>query len=265
MAEKTVFSAKGLCFAYGNNPVLNDISFTINQGRFYGIVGPNGSGKTTLMDLLAGYKKPTGGEVFFREKRLGDYSSRELARSIAVVPQEFTINFPFTVGEIVLMGRHPHMTRFARPSEIDLEIVYNSMKEIGVSEFENKYVTDLSGGEKQRVVLARALAQDTPVMLLDEPTSNLDIQHALHILQVASAKVASGRTVAAIMHDLNLAAAYCDELVFLKDGSIHAVGTVEATLTPENVSQVFGVEAKIYFDDFSQSRRIVYRKESGHV
>ncbi|MBW2027075.1 MAG: ABC transporter ATP-binding protein [Deltaproteobacteria bacterium] len=241
MDKVPVFRIADISFSYGNVSVLRHVSLEMREGNFYGILGPNGSGKTTLLDVMAGIKAPDSGRVLFKGKDIRNYNKKELAKGIALVPQEFYINFPFTVKEIVLMGRHPYMPRFGAASA-------------------DEYVTELSGGEKQRVVFARALAQDTPVLMLDEGTSNMDIRHTLKILGIARHKVRKdNRTVIAAMHDLNLAAQFCDHLVFLKDGKIVAQGPIDTVLNEQNVKQTFEVEAKIYFDEYSSSRRVAYR------
>ena len=260
MDKAPVFRISGISFSYGSVSVLRDVSLDIKGGKFYGLLGPNGSGKTTLLDVMAGIKAPDSGRVLFMAKDIEDYSKKELAKCIALVPQEFYINFPFTVKEIVLMGRHPYIPRFGSASADDIEVVDYTMRLMEIKDFQDRYVTELSGGEKQRVVFARSLAQDTPVLLLDEGTSNMDIRHTLKILGIARDKVRKdNRTVIAAMHDLNLAAQFCDHLVFLKDGKIVAQGPIDSILNEQNIKQTFEVEAKIYFDEYSSSRRVAYR------
>lgn len=260
MNNKPVFQTSNLSFAFGASPVLRNLTFELNAGKVYGIVGPNGSGKTTLIDLLVAVKKPTSGQIAFKGRPISSYSRKKLARGISLVPQDFSISFPFTVFEAVLMGRHPYMPRFSRPTEEDIALVEEAMKEIGVSGLRNKHVTDLSGGEKQRVVLARALAQYADVIVLDEPTSNLDIQHALHILSAIKERVQQhGGTAITVMHDLNLAAAHCDELLFLKNGRVHAFGKTEDVLTETNIKDVFNVEARTTRNELSDAITVMFR------
>ena len=247
-------------FAYGAKKAVDGLSLAIPPGRFYGLVGPNGCGKSTLLDLLMGNRSPVSGKIEFAGKRLENYSRKALARHLALVPQDFTIHFAFTVLEVVLMGRHPYLPRFGAPGSEDYGIAQKAMNAIGIGDFADRYVTELSGGEKQRVVVARALAQETPVLMLDEATSNLDIGHTMEIFNVARQRVRErGETVIAVIHNLNLAAAYCDEMIFMKEGKIAASGPTKETLTPEVIRDVFGVESQISYDAFSDALQVSFR------
>jgi cobalamin transport system ATP-binding protein len=254
------FALTDVTFSYDQKHAVDGISLDLAPGRFYGIIGPNGSGKTTLVDLLTGLRRPSSGSLAYQGKDLATLSKTALAREIALVPQNFYINFPFTAEEIVMMGRYPHMPRFSRPSAVDRRQVGSVMAATGTDEFRGRFITQLSGGERQRVVFARALVQDTPVLILDEGTSNLDVRHAIDLLNLAAAGVREqGRTVIAVLQDINLAAAYCDVLLFLKHGRIAAFGDAETVLTAETIRSVFEVDAKIYFDPFAGSNRVVFR------
>lgn len=253
----SLFELQNVSFAYGSKEVLSDISVSLPQGKFYGLLGPNGSGKTTLLDLLIANRSPADGTIGFQGKQLADFSRRELARQLSLVPQDFIIGFDYTVLDVVLMGRHPYIPRFGSPSSDDLTIARQAMDAIGIADFAERYVTELSGGEKQRVVVARALAQQTPVLILDEATSNLDISHTLDIFQVVRRRVREqGHTVIGAIHDLNLAAAYCDEILFLKEGSLFCQGPTAEVMTAENIEQVLGVESKVFVDEYSGARQI---------
>jgi iron complex transport system ATP-binding protein len=262
MAESPIIEVRGLGFSYPSGAVLQDLDLTIRPGRLYTIVGPNGSGKTTLLDVLCGNKNPSTGTVNLNDRPLTGFRRWELAKQLALVPQEFGIEFPFTVREVVAMGRHPHIPRFSRPSGKDNKAVDRAMAAMDLDRYAATYVTQLSGGEKQRVVLARAMAQDTPVLLLDEPVSNLDIRHSLMVLGIAKALAAQGRIVIAVMHDLNLAALTGEEFLFLKQGRIEAAGPGPEVLTPENIARVFGVKAAVEWNDFSQAYAISYSSEA---
>ncbi len=261
-----IFDVKNISFSYNtgkkNLPmVFEDLSLKIEKGKFNGILGPNGCGKTTFLDLLVKHVKPANGEIFYDEKKLNEISTREYSREVALVSQNFYINFGFTVEEIVMMGRHPYIPRFASPSVDDYEIVNDIMKQTDVDKFRNKYVTQLSGGERQRVVFARALAQDTPVLILDEATSNLDISHTIAMMNIVSKRVKNEkRTVISVIQDINLAAMYCDNLLFFKDGKLAATGEINEVLNEENIKKVFNVETKINEDSFSGRKSIVYKR-----
>ena len=255
------FELKGVSFSYSEKTVVNRISLSITPGRFCGIIGPNGSGKTTLLDLLAKHRKPTNGRIAYKGKDLGSYSTKQLSREIALVPQNFYINFPFTVKEVVMMGRYPHIPRFSAPSTEDIDAVKEIMEKTGVSEFADRLITELSGGERQRVVFARALAQDTRVLILDEATSNLDINHSISLLNICESRIKKqGGTVISVMQDVNLAAVYCDYLVFLSGGRIAAHGDTAEVLNPDTIRKVFQVEAKVYAEPYSESLQVVFRK-----
>ena len=256
------FELQGVTFSFEGKRAIDDVSLDLTPGRFYGVVGPNGCGKTTLVDLLCRFRAPQQGQISYSGKELCAYSKRQLAREVALVPQNFYINFPFRVREVVMMGRYPYIPRFSRPTERDAGIVADVMEAADVAGMAERLVTELSGGERQRVVFARALAQDTPVLILDEATSNLDIGHAIKLLGLAADRVRSeSRTVLAVFQDINLAAAHCDYLVFMVRGKIAAHGETRDVLNPETVRSVFEVEARVYHDDFSDALHVVYKKK----
>ncbi len=246
MAHKENIVVQNVVFSYGENEAIRGISATFDPGKFIGIVGPNGCGKSTFLDLLIGIKKASKGKVILDGHEIGNYSKKELALRMALVPQKFFINFPFTVMEVLMMGRHPYIPRFSSPSASDYKIVEKVAHEFGLTDFLSRLVTELSGGEIQRVVVARAVVQDTPFLLLDEATSNMDIKHTLDILNGLKARVAKkGCTVISVMHDLNLAAMFCDEILILRDGMLHSQGEVSEILTGETIREVFEVNAEV--------------------
>lgn len=260
MTDVALYTISGVSFAYGTSPVLMGIDLSLTPGKFYGIVGPNGCGKTTFLDLLIGGKSPASGTISLKGKALHTYSKRDLARHLALVPQDFDTGFGFTVEEIVLMGRHPYIDRFGSPTTDDWASIDKAMQNIGITSLRDRYTNTLSGGQKQRAVVARALAQDTPVLLFDEATSSLDVQYTLQIFNIARQLVRQqGRTVIAVIHNLNLAAAYCDDIIFMKDGSIFQAGPTGQTLTAETIRQVFGVQAQVVKDPFNQSYQVSYK------
>lgn len=254
------YRLENVSYAYGDTPALQDFTLSLPRGKFYGIVGPNGCGKSTFLDLLVGSKEPGSGTLSFKGQPLTYYKKRDLARQVALVPQNFTIGFDYSVEEVVLMGRHPYIHRFASPSLEDWQRVQDAMESIGITRFAQRSIMELSGGEKQRVVVARALAQDTPVLLFDEATSNLDIKYSLQIFNKVRALVQEeGRTVIAVIHNLNFAAAYCDEIIFMKEGRVCKKGAVGEIMNAAAIADVFGVESEVRFDSYSQTRQVSYR------
>jgi iron complex transport system ATP-binding protein len=260
MTEKSGFVLEGIDYAYGPTQALQNLDLSIPGGKFYGIVGPNGCGKSTLLDILAGCKLPAQGTVSFAGRSVSSYRRRDLSRQVALVPQDFAIGFAFTVQEVVLMGRNPYMQRFAAPTADDMRIVYEAMAAMGIDHFRDRFVNELSGGEKQRVVVARALAQRTHFLLFDEATSNLDVQHTLQIMNVARDLVRKQqKTVIAVIHNLNLAAAFCDEMIFMKKGRIVKKGPTGEILQPGIIQNVFGVECEVQKDLFNDIHQISFR------
>jgi iron complex transport system ATP-binding protein len=252
--------ARRLSFAYRDRPVIRDLSADFAAGRFYGVLGPNGCGKSTLLLLLAGLLTPAGGTIRLDGRDLAACGRRELARIIALVPQDFHVRFPFSAEEIVLMGRYPHLPRFSAPGAAERRRVAAVMTRTDTAALGPRLVTELSGGERQRVVFARALAQETPVLLLDEATSNLDVHHSLALLRLATERVRQDRvTVIAVFQDINLAALFCDELLVLQDGTARAVGPVAEVLSPELLGEVFHVEAKVVHDSFYHAPHVLFR------
>ncbi|ODS35810.1 MAG: hypothetical protein A7316_03260 [Candidatus Altiarchaeales archaeon WOR_SM1_86-2] len=236
-------SINNISFGYESN-VLDGITFKVEGGEFLGIIGPNGSGKTTLLKIISKILTPSAGTIFINEKEINSLGNKEIAKTIGVVSQESKA-YPFTAFEVVLMGRTPHLGRFQKEGENDFKIVENAMRLTETWRFKDKLITELSGGEKQKVIIARALAQEPEVMLLDEPTTHLDISHQIAILDIVKGLSAQGITIISILHDLNLAAKYCNSLLMLNKGKIVSAGKPEAVLTKENIKEVFGIETSI--------------------
>lgn len=239
-------AVRDLSFSYAKHNVLNNVSFTVPEGTLFGLIGPNGCGKTTLLKLLTRVLKPDSGSILLGEKELSRYSQRELARCMAVVTQETDGGYLFTVEEVVTMGRAPYLGRFQSETARDREIVLRALELTGCLKLRHRLVSELSGGERQRVMVARALAQEPKILLLDEPTSHLDIGYQQEILDlVRHLNSAEGVTVVVVLHDLNLAAYYCHKLLLLNGGGVFAQGLPAEVITPENISQVYGTQVLV--------------------
>ncbi|MGM0406204.1 MAG: ABC transporter ATP-binding protein, partial [Thermoplasmatota archaeon] len=235
-----------LTTGYGEKEVLKNISFDLKNGEILGVIGPNGSGKSTLIKALTGVIPTWSGKIKYDGKNINDFHRRERARKIGVVPQDTFINFPFTSWEVVMMGRNPYLGRFENPKRDDELSVKKAMKMTKTLKFKNRSVRELSGGELQRVVVARALAQEPRLIFLDEATSHLDIGHKLEIMNLMKDRTKhQNKGVLSVHHNLNLAARYCDDIVLLDDGEIHAKGTPKEVLTRAHLRAVYGIEAEV--------------------
>ena len=228
-----------------SNNVLQAVSVDVSRGDLVGILGPNGSGKTTLLKLLCGALAPTIGDVSLEGRRIVDWPRREIAQRVALVPQETHAAFDFSVLDIVLMGRFPYLGPFALEGPDDLVIARQALAATGTADFETRAFGTLSGGEKQRVVIASALAQAPSLLLLDEPTASLDIGHQIEVQTLLRRLNGEGVTMVLSTHDLNLAAALCRRLVLLRDGQVLAAGPTEDVLTPAAIRDLYGVHAEV--------------------
>lgn len=251
MRASALLHAASLGFAYDTaRPVLSGVSVDVSRGALVGVLGPNGSGKTTLLALLAGMRRPTSGQITFDGRPLAGFTRRQLATRIAVVPQETHLAFDYTVLEMVLMGRHPHLGLFEVEGPADMAAAREALAAVGASHLEDRDFMTLSGGEKQRVVIAGALAQASDVLLLDEPTAALDLQYQLEILAVLKRLTAErGTTLVVSTHDLNLAASLCEQVVMLKQGRVLAHGATADTLTVDNIRALYDVHADVRFHE----------------
>lgn len=227
---------------YGERAVLQDVSFELREGEITALLGANGAGKTTLIKALNRSVETSDGEIEFGGRTLNSFSRREVAKNIAVVAQENETRFPVTVLEFVLSGRFAHGGAFGWETEADIEIAKQALDDCDLDGYESRLMNALSGGERQRVLLARAVATNARILLLDEPTANLDLRHQALGLRLVRRRCEQGCSAVVITHDLNLAAEFADEIIMLKDGRIAAKGVPEIVLTAKNVRQVFGVE-----------------------
>jgi len=235
--------------------ILRDVSVTVEHGRFVGLVGPNGSGKTTLLRALHRALRPAGGSVLLGMDDLWHLGPQEAARQIAVVSQETTAGFDFTASEVAAMGRIPHKRAFASDTDDDRRLVAESLDSLGLAALAHRPFTAMSGGERQRTMIARALVQQSSILLLDEPTNHLDIHYQLDVLH----RVRSlGLTTVAALHDLNLAAAWCDHVYMLDGGRVVAGGRPEEALTAKRVSDVFRVHATAFVHPVSGRHQLLF-------
>lgn len=245
----TLLWADNVSFRYSpaDPLVVDGVSIHITKGALVGILGPNGSGKTTLLRLLSGTRRPSSGRVLLGDADFIHLSRRDIARRIAVVPQETELAFEYSAVEIVLMGRHPHLGLFTVEGPADVKIAMEALAATGTAPLADRPFHTLSGGEKQRVVIAAALAQAPELLLLDEPTASLDLGYQLEVAALLQRlNRDQGVTMAISTHDLNLAAAICQELILMRDGGVLAAGPTAAVLTPDNVRRLYDVEADVH-------------------
>jgi iron complex transport system ATP-binding protein len=238
-----IADVRGLSFSHGERAVLSDISFTLNEGEVLGVVGPNGCGKTTLIKCLDRILDARG-TIMIRGRDLGQYHANDLARTVAYVPQALSIGLAMTALEVVLMGRRPHVRWGV--SDADLALVTAMLARLGIEHLAFRKLTQVSGGERQKVMIARALVQEPSLLLLDEPTSALDIRHQLEVMSLIRSVVRE-QNIGALMaiHDLNLAARFCDRIIVLHQGNVIAAGEARSLLAPPLIKQVYGVRALV--------------------
>lgn len=240
--------ARGLCVSLDGRPILHHIDLAVPLGSFVGLIGPNGAGKSTLMRAVAGLL-PVSGDVLIGERPLRTLRDKERARRLAYMAQSRDIAWPMTVEEIIALGRLPHRPPFTGLSRVDTDVIERVIAEMDLSGLRGRLVTQLSGGEVARVMTARALAQDTSIVIADEPTAGLDPAHQLNLMQVFRQLSRGGRTVIVSLHELGLAARWCERLVLIDRGRIVADGPPERVLTPENLRAVYRIDAYLGRDD----------------
>lgn len=262
-----VLNVRGVSFAYergaGVPAVLSDVSIDVRRGSIVGLLGPNGSGKTTLLRLISGVLAPDRGGIEIDDDPLTTLPRRELARRMAVVPQETRALFDFTVLEIVLMGRYPHLGPFQLEGADDIDLAREALRATGTTALEHRPFATLSGGEKQRVIIASALAQASQLLLLDEPTAALDLQHQEVVMGVARARAGQGAAVVVVAHDLQLAAAWADRVVMLERGRVAADGPPHEVLTERLLSRVYRTPVEVVAHPVTGAPIILPRRERG--
>ncbi|MGA5688202.1 ABC transporter ATP-binding protein [Cytobacillus pseudoceanisediminis] len=250
-----MIQVKNMSFSVPDKQILNNITFSVEQGKFIGIIGPNGSGKSTMLKIIYRHLKQTSGFVTLYENDILDISQKKLAQELAVVSQDTPVLFDFTVKDLVMMGRTPYKKWLAADNREDFAIVEESMMLANVLHLENRTFSQLSGGEKKRVMLARALAQQANLLILDEPTNHLDIEHQYQLMDLVKDLPI---TIVAALHDLNLAAGYCDELLVMNDGALYMAGTPEQVLTEETLREVFRMQAGVSKNPFTKKLHLFF-------
>ncbi|WP_455811359.1 Fe(3+) dicitrate ABC transporter ATP-binding protein FecE [Pseudomonas graminis] len=252
-------TAQRLNAGYGSTPVLHDISLALPAGKITALLGPNGCGKSTLLRCFSRLLAPQSGDIRLNDAPLKDFSARQLGQRLALLPQQHIAPEGISVQELVGYGRSPWLNLFGRPGAADRKLIAAAMDEAQISDLASKKVTELSGGQRQRVFLALTLAQDTPLLLLDEPTTYLDIHHQVELMALLRRQQQQGKTVVAVLHDLNQASRYCDHLVLMSAGKIVASGSPEQVMTPALLRTVFSIDAQIYPDPVSGRPTCVVR------
>lgn len=251
------FRLEQVSYWIGQFPILQDISGTIAAGQWVGILGPNGAGKSTLLRILAGVLTPSSGRVVLEDRPLQSWPVLDRAQRLAFVPQRIDLTFPFQVREVVAMGRTPYLRRWQNEGQADEDIVNAVMAQTETSHLADRDVTALSGGELQRVTLARALAQQPKILLLDEPTASLDLRHQSEVIEILEGLVSHGVTVLTAVHDLNLAASVCATLILLRNGQVYAIGTPQEVLTAETIRAVYEVDVVLQHNTATATLQIV--------
>lgn len=247
-----------LSFSAGNKNILNSVSLDIEKGKFYSIIGPNGSGKTTLLKHIIKNLSCENNKIFINGKDINTYKPKELARNISYVSQENPVDFDFSVWDIVSMGRYSYLRRFQKESSKDIEIIERSLKQTNTYDLKDKNIRVLSGGERQRVFIARALAQESSILLLDEPISMLDIENSMEILEtVKNLNKENNITIVIVLHDLNMACEYSDEIFLMNQGNIVSNGTPKSVLTNKNIEKVYNVAAFLTTNPHSGKLHII--------
>jgi len=254
----TLLKVTGLSGGYGKETVIKDISFDIQRGEFLGIIGPNGSGKSTLLRLLSRVLYPQKGRILFENKDIAKIRLKELCKKTAFVPQDTLINFSFSVWEIVLMGRIPHLRRLQFETKRDFAVTENALRLTDTLQLKEKKIDQLSAGERQRAIIAKAIAQEPILLLLDEPTSHLDIGHQIEILDLLrQLNQENNLTIVMVLHDLNLASEYCNRIMLLNSGQVFRSGSPNDVLTYQNIEAVYNTTVVVNKNPISSKPYVV--------
>ncbi|OUJ19423.1 ABC-type cobalamin/Fe(3+)-siderophores transport system ATPase component [Methanonatronarchaeum thermophilum] len=260
-----MISVENLFFSYDEGvDTLKDIGFSVGSREFFGIIGPNGSGKTTLLKCISGVLEPYKGKILINGRDVSNLSRSDVAKEVAVVPQQVRIGFDFSVEEVVQMGRIAHQSFFSSDYKDGSDVVDSALEMTGARDLKDRNASSLSGGELQRVIISRAIAQDTDTILLDEPTSHLDINHQIEVVSLAK-ELSREKCIVGIFHDLNIAAQFCDRILLLNDGEVECIGEPRDVLTPRNIKDTYGIDVvvkehpltgSIYVTPFSESKNL---------
>ncbi len=250
MSDTPLLALEHVTFAYGRRRAIADLTLDVAEGEMLAIAGPNGSGKSTLLGLLSGVRRPSAGVVRLAGRDLGAWDRRAVARTVAVVPQESALSFPYRVGEMVLIGRAPFLRGLGLEGAHDVEVAEDAMRRTGILALADRPLAELSGGERQRVIVARALAQEPRLLLLDEPTTFLDLRHAIEILDLLAELNRRERlTVVAVLHDLTIAAMYFRRIVFLREGRLAREGPPAEVITEPTLRAIFDADVHVRIDE----------------
>lgn len=241
-----MLKTENLQCGYGNSVIVKDLSIEVKQGDFTGIIGPNGSGKTTLIKAILKILKPFSGNILLDNKDIYSITGEEFAQKVSYLPSNIEIHFSYTVEEFIIMGRFPYTGRYGQYGRKDRDIVETAMRKFAIHGYRNRRLWELSDGEKQMVFLAQAVVQQPDLLILDEPTSHLDIGHQYKIMDIIRELNSQGLSIISVMHDLNLSAQYCSRLILIKDGSSFCTGTPETVLTYENIEKVYNTRVLVY-------------------
>ncbi|MBC7087570.1 MAG: ABC transporter ATP-binding protein [Tissierellales bacterium] len=254
----SIIELKNIEFGYGKTKVLKSIDLNVEKGEFLSIIGPNGAGKSTLLKTINNIFDEYDGNISIYGKNLKDYKRKELARIVSFVPQETYLDFEFSVEELIFMGRYPFQNRFKTDTINDYEICYKAMTLTNTLEIKDRLITQISGGERQRTLIAKALAQDPKIILLDEPTSHLDINHQIEVLEILKElNKTKDLTIITVLHDLNLASRYSDKLVLLKDGKILKTGSAQEVLTVSNIENAYNMNVVVELNKYTNSPVVI--------
>ena len=260
-----MIAVENISAGYDSRPVLRNVTIRVARGDFVGLIGPNGCGKTTLLRVISGVLAPSEGRIRLKGTDLREIGRRTLARAMACLPQHCSLDLAYTVRELVLMGRSPHLSRIGGETKKDFQVAEMAMQLADLSHLADRLITEVSGGERQRALIAMCLAQEPEVLLLDEPASHLDIAHQLSILDlIAKLNRLTGMTVVAVFHDLNMAAEYCQRLFVLNEGRVEASGRPQDVLTAEMIQRVYGATVLIEPNPLSHKPHLVLAAGMNH-